>query len=428
MAKSNCTARKQTRPGTWASSPGWATAGSNLLAHSQHAGLLAHLGRIGARLGTRTFLVGGPVRDLLLGRESPDLDVAVESHARQFCNAVALELGGRSVYHSRFLSGTVSTPAGIRLDVNQTRTETYVRPAVLPTVKPAGIEADLARRDFSINAMALDITPSSFGCLLDPLDGSTDLAQRQIRILHGQSFQDDPTRVFRAIRFAVRLGFNIEAETLQLLRTAVQKKFLARLTPERVLYELRLVCREPLVLPMVESLVYEQVLHSTWGWTAPRQFLPGLGRLVQQGTAPDLLFIYWLSFLPVTRRFPIRREEQEAAAWLNRFEPVRGALVRSHRASTIYRLLKPVPEPALRILAALEPEPSARRIRDYLERLARVKTELTGKELRQMGVEPGPHYRQLLDELLFARLDGRVQTRDDELSLCRRLLAHDHNI
>ncbi len=426
MARSSCTAKKQTRPGTWASSPQPAPPGPGLLAGCPHTELLGRLGRIGARLGTRVFLVGGPVRDLILGHSSPDLDLAVESHARQFANAVALELDGQSVYHSRFLSGTITTPAGVRLDVNQTRTETYVRPAVLPTVRPADIEADLARRDFSINAMALDLTPSSFGLVIDPLDGRRDLSRRQIRVLHDQSFQDDPTRIYRAIRFAVRLGFDIEPRTLELLRMTVQQETLARLTPERVLYELRLVCREPLVLPMVESLVHEQVLRSAWGWTAPKRFLPGLCRLVQQGAGPDLLFIYWLSFLPVSERFPIRREEQESAAWLNRFESVCSVLVRSSRASTIHRLLRPIPEPALRILAVLEPEPSARRIRTYLERLARVKTELTGKDLRQMGVEPGPRYRRVLDQLLNARLDGRVQNRNDELSLCRRLLARKH--
>ncbi|MBM3323292.1 CCA tRNA nucleotidyltransferase, partial [candidate division WOR-3 bacterium] len=304
-----------------------------------------------------------------------------------------------------------------------TRTETYARPAVLPTVKPADIEADLSRRDFSVNAMALNLAPSSFGQLLDPLDGRRDLQQRRIRVLHDRSFHDDPTRVFRAVRFAVRLGFNIEPHTLGLLREAVHDRVLARLTPERALYELRLVCREALVLPIVESLVHERVLRAVWGWTAPRRFLPGLCRLVQQGAGPELLFVYWLSFLPVTERFPIRREEQEAACWLNRFEPVCGVLVRSFRASTIYQLLKPIPEPALRILAALEPEASARRIRDYLDRLARVKTELTGKDLKRMGVEPGPRYRYILDRLLYARLDGRAQNRDDELSLCRRLLA-----
>ncbi len=420
MARSSCTAKKQTPPAIWASSPGTL---ADLIVRCQHTELLGRLGRIGDRLGTRVFLVGGPVRDLLLGRESPDLDIAVESRARQFCNAVGLELGGRTTFHSRFLSGSVTTSVGIRLDINQTRTETYARPAVLPTVRPAGIEADLSRRDFSVNAIALSLAPSSFGYLLDPLGGRHDLQVRRIRVLHDRSFRDDPTRVFRAIRFAVRLGFDIEPGTLGLLRESVHDNVLARLTPERVLYELRLICREPLVLPIVEALIRERVLRAVWDWTPPKRFLFGLCRLVQHGAEPELLFIYWLSFLPVTERFPIRREEQEAAGWLNRFEPVREALVRSSRASTIYRLLKPIPEPALRIIAAVEPGASARRIRDYLDRLAQVRTELTGKDLKKMGVEPGPHYRRILDQLLYARLDGKVQNRDDELSLCRRLLA-----
>jgi tRNA nucleotidyltransferase (CCA-adding enzyme) len=384
------------------------------------------VGEIAARLGTRAFLVGGPVRDLLLGLRSPDLDIAVEARARQFCHAVGLELHGRAVFHSRFLSGTVTTSAGVRLDINQTRTETYRRPAALPTVSPADIEADLSRRDFSVNAMALGLSPSEFGRLYDPLDARHDLSLHRLRVLHDASFDDDPTRAFRCLRFAVRLGFEVEPHTLDLLRRSVQQRIPALLTPERVLYELRLVCREPRLLWIAEALLRERVLQATWDWTPPRRFLPELGRLVRHSISPELLFIYWLSLLPVTDRFPITSEERNASEWLRRFEPVCGRLCRSTRASTIYRLLRPIPEPALRLLAVLEPEVSACRIREYLDRLVSVRTEVTGKDLRRMGVEPGPRYRRILDHLLYARLDRKVLSRDDELALCRRLLARDH--
>jgi len=393
--------------------------------NSNQRQLLELIGRIGMRLGTRTFLVGGPVRDMMLGHASPDLDVAVESSSRRFGRTIAHELGGRFLYHRRFMTGTVTLSDSSHVDITQTRTEEYPRPAVLPSVKPATIDEDLVRRDFTINAMALELTPRAFGRIIDPHSGRADLSGHLVRVLHDRSFVDDPTRVFRCIRFAVRLGFEIEPRTLELMRQAIVDRYPALLTPERILYELRLICAEPLVLQMVEALVREKVFEAAFlpdGDGQPGHLLPDLARLVQGRATPDLLFIYLLSTLPVSERFPIRREERDAADAVNRFGPTRARLARARRRSTTYRLLRPIPEPALRILALLESGAAGARIADYLGNLCSVKTEITGRDLRALGLEPGPRYRQTLDRLLCARLDGRTRTREDELALCRRLL------
>lgn len=394
----------------------------------------------------------------------PDLDVAVEDRSREFGTAVAREFGGRFVFHSRFLTGTVflrkpqgsshKIQAGLpdHIDITQTRTETYPRPAVLPQVKPASIVADLARRDFSINAMALEITPDSFGTFIDPYHGRDDLAGHRVRILHERSFIDDPTRIFRCIRFATRLGFAIEPGTLEPMRAAIEQRHPALLTPERILYELRLICAEPLVLPMVEALIHEQVLEAAWRWTPPRGFLSGMAKLARQskslGTvhgagAPqsgnlgtrseipggfrscpsDLLFVYWLSVLPVTDRFPIRKEEREAAEAVAGFTKLRGKLKHELKPSAIYQALRDQPETALMILAAIESQPVARHIKTFLGELRHVSISVTGKDLRAAGLKPGPAFREILDKLLFARLDGRIRTVADEHALLRRLAA-----
>jgi tRNA nucleotidyltransferase (CCA-adding enzyme) len=424
---------------------------------------LERLGAIAGRLGTRSFLVGGPVRDLILGLPSPDLDVAVEDRSREFGTAVAKEFGGRFVYHSRFLTGSVLSPLASRLsplahiDITQTRTETYPRPAVLPQVKPASIVADLARRDFSINAMALEITPDSFGTFIDPYHGRDDLACRRVRILHDRSFVDDPTRIFRCIRFAIRFGSAIEPDTLELLRRAIEQRYPALLTPERILYELRLVCAEPLVLPMVEALIHERVLEAAWRWTPPRGFLAGIAKLARecstslgtrsesskqdsvmslrsqspdfaQGFRPaDLLFIYFLSVLPVTDRFPIRKEERDAAEAVAGFAKLKHTHKLKHKPklkpNEIYQALRDQPETALMILAALEPQPVARHIKTFLGELRHVSISVTGADLRAAGLKPGPAFREILDKLLFARLDGRIRTVADEHALLRRLAA-----
>jgi tRNA nucleotidyltransferase (CCA-adding enzyme) len=417
--------------------------------------LLERLGQIAHRLGTRSFLVGGPVRDLLLRTGevrcqkldvrskkwpdsvcSQDIDIAVEEGSREFGAAVAKELGGRFVYHARFLTGTVSfttppspvhrPPSVSHIDITQTRAETYAMPAVLPAVRPASIVGDLGRRDFTINAMAIEITPDSFGTFIDPFDGRADVAQRMVRVLHARSFIDDPTRIFRCIRFATRLGFSIERQTRDLMRSAIEQRLPAFLTPERILYELRLICAEPLVLPMVKALVRERVLEAAWRWTPPSGFLPKFARLsaVSASSFPvsSLLFVYWLSVLPVTDRFPIRKEERDAAEAVAGFGKLGSGLKRKLRPSEVYRALRSMPEPALAILAALETKAVSANIRAYMDSYSKVRIATTGADLRGAGLKPGPAYHEILDELLFARLDGRIRSVTEERALLAKLI------
>jgi len=421
--------------------------------------LLERLGEIAQHLGTRSFLVGGPVRDLILGRTSPDLDVAVEEGSREFGAIVAKELGGRFVFHGRFMTGTVlfdkhqassvKPQAADHIDITQTRAETYEMPAVLPAVRPASIVGDLGRRDFTINSMALELTPGSFGEFIDPFDGMADVEQRRVRVLHARSFIDDPTRIFRCIRFATRLGFRIEPQTLGLMRSAIKQRMPAFLTPERVLYELRLICAEPLALPMVKALIRERVLEAAWRWTPPAGFVSGFAKLAAglgtrscakaggspsersaRGTVPvfavmsraELLFIYWLNVLPLTDRFPIRKEERDAAEAVAEFGEARPRLRRKLEPSAVYKTLRSVPEPALRILAVLESKAVSASIRAFLDSYSKVRIATTGADLRGAGLKPGPAFREILDELLFARLDGRIRTVTEERKLLAKLI------
>lgn len=383
--------------------------------------LLRLLGRTGTEFGTRTFLVGGPVRDLLLGLTGPDLDIAVESAPDLVGQALAERLNGRFVFHRRFLSGTVQLADGSHIDISQTRAERYSRPAVLPRVEPAPIDEDLVRRDFTINALALELTPPGFGRLIDPHSGRLDLDRRLVRVLHDASFRDDPTRLFRAIRFAIRLGFDIEAGTLRLLRAAIREGFPGLLTPERVLYELRLICAEPLVLPMVEALLKEKLLPACFDKVAAPGMLPALQRLARAGAEPDQLFVFLLSRLPVTDRFPVSAEERDSARAIRAFARLRARVARARRPSTVHRLLEPAPDLALEVLARLESAAVGRTIRLYLDRLRHVRTAVDGRFLKSLGLTPGPAFREIIDRVRAARLDGRVTTRQQELDLGRRL-------
>ena len=209
--------------------------------------VLRTTGRLGIEAGWRVAAVGGLVRDLLRGRlaaEPRDLDLAVEGDGRLLARRLGRALGGRVREHESFLTATVTLPDGRRVDLATARRERYRRPGALPLVEPATLDEDLARRDFSVNALAVRVDESAWGQVLDPTGGLADLARGRIRILHPLSFVEDPTRIFRAGRFAERLGFRLEPATRRLLRAAAGLEVYAALSGDRLMAELEAILGE----------------------------------------------------------------------------------------------------------------------------------------------------------------------------------------
>jgi tRNA nucleotidyltransferase (CCA-adding enzyme) len=238
--------------------------------------------RLAEGLGQAVYLVGGSLRDLLLGAAHVDLDLVVEGDAMALADAIGAELGGVVHGPSQFLTAMVNLPGGGRLDLATARQETYPEPTKLPVVRPADIRADLCRRDFSINALALRLTARGAGDLVDPCGGRQDLADRLIRVLHERSFADDPTRLIRCARFAVRLGFALEPQTRALAIEAAHAELLGRVTGARVRDEVIKLLREPDPGAVLAWLA---------DFGAHRQLLPGL--------QPDRRMYAWLRRTPV---------------------------------------------------------------------------------------------------------------------------------
>ncbi|MGQ9677851.1 MAG: CCA tRNA nucleotidyltransferase [bacterium] len=387
--------------------------------------------RLLRRRGSKVYLVGGAVRDWFLKQPTPDWDIAVDLGAKKgkpvvekemfkLLNELCQHLKGRFVFYRSFLTGTIILPDETKIDIGHTRCETYAKPATLPRVEPASIEEDLARRDFTINAFALELTPHR-DILIDPFQGQQDLHLRLVRIIHPESFIDDPTRIFRALRFAIRLDYRIESGTIYLLRTAVKERYLSLLTPERILYELRCILAEPSALKIFESLRKENILQSCWQtFRIDRALEWGLKKLSEQGATPQELFCYLLSFLPVTEKFPITTEESSTVSLLRNRNLLRKQLMKAKRPSTIYHLLKPIPELALRILIKLERGVIRNKCSLFQARLRYIKPETTAVELMAMGIPPGPALGALLKRLHEARLDEKVNTKKEELQLLKR--------
>jgi len=410
--------------------------------------LLRHIGHVADGLGFNVYLVGGPVRDLLLGLPNLDLDLVVEGDAIALARTLAAELGGRVRSHARFgtakwliaekrpAAPSIITVNGQTFAVNDlpsavdfvtARTEFYEHPTALPQVEVSSIKRDLYRRDFTINTMALRLNRARFGQLVDFYGGRRDLDKRLIRVLHNLSFVEDATRILRAVRFEQRLGFRIEERTEELILDAVG--LLRRVSPKRIRHELELILeeREPeralarlaelgvlahlhpaLVVDdwLMERFALARRVASSWGLPTPVQTY--LALLTYRMSTPELERL-------IDRLRPEARDIQvlHSVHTLQLALPDLTAL--DLTPSQIARRLRPHPAEALFVTwVACDDELVRDRLRRYHEEWQHVRPILDGNYLRSLGLPPSPIYRRVLEALLDARLDGLVSTEDDE--------------
>ncbi len=406
--------------------------------------LLQAAGDLGERLGYSAYVVGGFVRDLLLGIDNLDVDFVVEGDGIAFARALAKERAGRVKVHERFGTAVVWLPNGFKLDVATARTEYYEYPTALPTVEQSSIKKDLYRRDFTINTLAVRLNPRAFGQLIDFYGGQRDLKERLIRVLHSLSFVEDPTRVFRAIRFELRFDFHLSKETLALIKGAVKMELFHRLSGQRVLDELRFLFSERTPRQAVRRLADLDLLrfiHPTLTWSNRLD-----RRLIDVEAALDWYKLSsferklngWLVFamalaevMPdqavreMLERFPFTEAERGAITAARFFtQPVCRALSRRAplRPSETVALLAGLADETLVFLLAKNGSASAKRnLSLYLTTYRNVKPTLTGKALQALGVKPGPLYRTILARLTEARLDGEVKTDAEERELVKEL-------
>ncbi len=396
------------------------------LLHS--AGELASDGEAGAG---EAYLVGGSVRDLVLGREPNDPDIVVIGNGPRFARALAEKIGGEVASVSQFDTAVIESPQG-RIDVATARRESYSTPGALPDISPAGMDDDLARRDFSVNSMAISILPDSWGELLDPHKGFSDCARRRIRILHDESFQDDPTRILRAVRYEVRLGFTLTPETAEALDRGLV--YLDRLTPSRVVSELKKILQESSradILRRAEALSILATISPSL-----RVSKAGLKVMEQIGNDPntahnELLHLACLtSSLTTDEAEAVVRRLQPEKEWVAviggaaRFRDVASVLESPGLLpSEVVEMLEPIPLPVLELQRIAGPKTGQREhIETYLRRHRNIQPELNGDDILQQGVPTGPLIGQLLTELKSAKLDGKLSSREDELEFVRKRL------
>ena len=379
------------------------------------------------------FLVGGTVRDLLLGAPAFDVDLAVEGDGQALAHDLAKELAGRVRPHDAFGTAVVEYGDGERVDVVTARRERYEEPAALPTVEPSTIQDDLFRRDFSINAMAVALTGEHAGRLVDPFHGRRDLEAGTIRVLHDGSFVDDPTRIFRALRYASRYGFELDDHTAQLARDALESGVVGRLSPARVRDELVLLLDEPEAgrsLARLAELGADRAIQPELAAdeTSRKLFL----RLVELRDCYGLAIPSWrLGLAAVARNLgdprpwldglKLRRQDAQAIAAAVTAGPKLAEQLREPREpAEVVALAEPYAPDAPLFALALADSPA---LRDYFERLRDVRLEVDGTDLAELGLAESPRVGEVLAELRRRKLNGELDGRDSELAAARELIA-----
>lgn len=393
--------------------------------------LLARIGSCAASLGHQAFLVGGPVRDLLLGRTSLDLDVVVEGDALAVAHAATVPGQSAPVTHPAFGTATICSGA-FRIDFASARAESYERPGALPVVRPGTIEQDLVRRDFTINAMALTLDGRHRGELLDLHGGRADLEHGLLRVLHDGSFVDDATRIVRGVRYEQRFGFALEERTRELLQRGLP--YLDCISADRVRHELERTFAEgepEMALRRLDMLGVLRAIHPSLNFDRQKEWAQiGARKSAPSLTLPDALqwcVLAWgmsaadVDTLGARLNLPRRlKEAVAAAATLVLLEP-RLDDSRLSR-SDVFGLLHVFNHAPLIAAEMMFARPAAREnVSVFIHHLRHVRCSLTGDDLRAMGVPDGPEMGRILSCLRDARLDGEVSSRAEELALGRRL-------
>lgn len=397
------------------------------------------ISEVSRRHGVPVYLVGGLVRDLLLERENRDLDLVVEGDGPGFAALLGEELGGRVRTHPAFLTAVVVDPEGFHIDIATARSEFYRAPAALPEVQTSILRQDLFRRDFTINTLAIRLGPEETPVLIDYFGGRHDLKEKTLRVLHSLSFVDDPTRVLRAVRLELRLGFHISPETLRLVEVALDLGTFDQLSGSRLRDELILLLDEPaLALRGIERLAelgLLRVLHprieleeasrerlrgarAAWDW----YHLEGLTdppvrvwRLHLMALAGELDLSEGTELVRLADRLMLAGEDR----WLlisfpARVEEARSRLAGDLRPHQAAEILEPLAGEELLLLMAGEDETVRSWVRRHLTELRPFELGIRGSDLLAAGFPPGPRIGEALKATRRARLDGRIEA-DEEL-------------
>ena len=409
--------------------------------------ILQQIGAVADEIGCGAYVVGGFVRDLFLYRSDEDIDIVIEGDGVAFAKKYAAMVGARIHTHEKFGTAVIIFPDGFKIDVASARMEYYKFPAALPVVEMSSIKLDLYRRDFTINTLAIQLNSDNFGTLIDFFAARKDLKEKIIRVLHNLSFVEDPTRVFRAIRFEQRFGLTIGKLTAGLIENAVTMDFFRGLSGKRVFAELRLILEEEnpaAAISRLNDFNLLKVIHPSI--KLDNNFMSALNSAKKVLSWHDLLFldesykkwiVYFLILInncdarrsdEICRRFELapgftkifgsdRFKADKCVLWLERNLSVSDSIL--YRKLTGFKT-----ELILYMMAITNKQAVKKSISHFFTKLRRITILLKGRDLKKMGLKPGPIYRRVLDAVLDAKLDGKLKTQKDEIDFARHYVEN----
>lgn len=399
---------------------------------------LKEIGGLADSMGFHAYLVGGFVRDLLLRDENYDIDVVIEGDGIAFAEELAKRLNVKVRPHKEFATAKVIYKDGFKVDIATARLEYYKAPASLPVVEHSSLKLDLHRRDFTINTLAISLNKNTFGELIDFYGAQRDIKEKTIRVLHSLSFVEDPTRVFRATRFEHRFGFKIGKHTLDLIKNAVKLNFLARIRGKRIWTELALTLQEDGVEKILKRLqelgllrfIFPSIIFNKdkERLFSNMQAVYKWHELLYQGKRVDKAQYYLLGLVEHMRS----EEIVEFCKKLEIAEKVRKRIIENAellkeafsrlttgitvlKKSAVYRTLEPLSrEVMLVIMAKTRSEEVKKVISNFITYGDSFKPLTTGTDLKKMGVEEGPVYKEILEKLKDAKVDMNLKTKEEE--------------
>ncbi len=400
--------------------------------------LLQNIGKTGNGIGFNMFVVGGFVRDLLLNRQIEDIDIVVEGDGIEFARVYAKKEGCRINTHKKFGTAVIIFPDNFKIDVASARLEYYKTPAALPIVEKSSIKLDLARRDFTINTLAISLNPDNFGMMIDYFGANRDLKDKTIRTIHNLSFVEDPTRIFRAIKFSNRFGFKIGKVTSNLIHNAIKIDCFKNLSGLRVLSELKQIFEEENPIPAIKTMEaygLEKVIHKEF------IFIPNTYHLLESVNKilswHDLLYIdeqyprWSVYFMALLNRCSYKVCEQICNR-LNVPVKERGILLeRRYKAEKQLALIENTSnytkedlywilinfktEFILYMMALAKTDETRKAISNFYTHQRSIKPYIQGRDLLKIGLSSGPVFTKILNQILNAKLDGKLKTKKEEI-------------
>ncbi len=423
---------------------------------------LQQAGTVGDELATNVFVVGGFVRDLLMKKKNFDLDISVEGDSLKYAHSLAKRLDGTVRVHSKFKTAiiTYTDAKGQKkhLDIATSRLEYYEKPAALPTVELSSIKIDLYRRDFTINALAIQLNKKNFGLLIDPFGAQKDIREKNISVLHSLSLIEDPTRILRAVRFERRFSFRISNNTERLIKNALNLGILDRLSGTRLFNEITHICNESDVAACfrrMEQWNMLETIHPILKLNPKKDVI--LANIAEALSWYELLYktdkirnwiVYLLGFC-VNAKYP---EVKNMLTRLGLIQPLMEEFIslreKTRKAfntitteqkkvqecenststlpmSMIYEILSPISTEGLLFMLAHQGQdnPSGKYISLYFTRLRDLKISITGQDIKNLGYKPSELFSKTLRHVHSALLDGKVNTKEEQMLLASAYIS-----